>query len=154
MSAVSLPTKERITDQHEHVQLHESNNVMDYLYEVDSTVAKANLLGNLAGKTGFEGSLIQSSNRRTLLTSNMLCKSAFLRMHLVKEVCDFNVNIIHKTLKRFDAKKVTLRFEIKTRDYWCFRKRLEADLKGDKHFYLFKVGDKAVITELLKHVFG
>ncbi|HEC94542.1 MAG TPA: SAM-dependent methyltransferase [Thermoplasmatales archaeon] len=154
VSAVSLPTKETVTDQHEYVELNESDKVLDYLYEVDSTVTKANLLGNLAGKIGFEVSLVQSSKRRTLLTSNVLHKSAFLRTYLVKETCDFNVNIIHKTLREVDAKKATLRFEIKTRDYWRFRKRLEADLTGDKHVYLFKIGDKAVITEPLKHVFG
>lgn len=147
VSAVSLPTGERVTDEDEPLSLGKSNKVKDYLYEVDVTVTKAGLLSNFLGKIGFEGFLVQTGKRRTLLSSSILYKSAFLRAYVVRETSVFSLDNVRKALKRLNAKKVTLRFGIDAEDYWRFRKKLEFDLNGEKHFYLFRVGDEAVLTE-------
>ena len=147
VSAVSLPSEERVTDEDEPMSLLESDKVGDYFYEVDVTIIKSGLLSNLLGKIGFDGSLVQTGKRRTLLSSNGLYESAFLRTYVVRETLVFDVPTINKALKRLNARKATLRFEIDSKDYWGFRKKVEEGLNGEKHFYLFKVGGKAVIAE-------
>ena len=146
-SAVSLPTGERITNEDEKMEIKKSEELHDFLYEVDRTIIKAGLLENLAGKIGFEGNLLQLKERRTLLTSPLLYASAFLKPYKVIEKCDFELNLINKILKRLNARKATLRFSIEPENYWRIRKRIEDGLNGDRSFYIFRVGGKAVVAE-------
>jgi len=55
--------------------------------------------------------------------------------------------LLNKILKKLGGKKATLRFSIEPENYWKIRKKIEEGLNGDKSFYIFKIGDKAVIAE-------
>lgn len=145
-SAISIPSQERVSSENESHNVDEASNIDSFLYEVDNTVIKAELLPNLLGKLDFGGGLVQSGSRRTFLTADEEKDSAFLRKYEVLEVTEFNIPTVKDELKRFDAGKVTLRFSLDPSEYWDVRNALEEGLKGDRWVYLFKIGDKAVIT--------
>lgn len=148
VSAISLPSEERVTNLDEKIVLEKINKPMDFLYEVDNTIIKADLLENLTGKLSFNGKILHKDKRRTLLTSCEEYKSSFLRKYEVEKICNFNLNEINKWLKKLKAGKATLRFRIKPEKYWKIRNKIEEGLKGEKHFYIFKVNEKAIIAFL------
>lgn len=145
-SAVSIPSQERVSSEDESHNVDESGKVDSFLYEVDNTVLKAELLPNLLGKLDFDAEIAQSTSRRTFLTSNEKKDSAFLRKYEVLEVTGFNIPTVKEALRKLGAGKVTLRFSLDPSEYWNVRNTLEEDLKGERWVYLFNIGDKAVIT--------
>ncbi len=146
VSAVSIPSKERVSNEDEEYSVKESGKVDSFLYEVDNTILKAGLLPNLLGKLGFDAEMAQSTSRRTFLTADEEKDSAFLRKYDVLKVTEFNITTVKEELKELGAGKVTLRFSLDPSEYWSVRNTIEEDLKGDKWVYLFNIGDKAVIT--------
>ncbi len=146
-SAVSLPSGERITDLDGKIKLKKTDKAFEYVYEVDRTIIKAGLLENLAGKVGFDGYIIQIDKRRGLLTSSSEYKSAFLRKYVVVAECNFDYHKLNRILKKLGAEKATLRFSVEPEKYWEIRKKIEEGLEGEKHFYIFKVGNKVLVAE-------
>jgi hypothetical protein len=149
VSAVSLPSEERITSEDERIKL-ERGELRNFLYEVDYTVVKASLLENLAGKLGFDGILVEQDSRRVLLSSNEEYSSDFLRRYEVLDVVPFSTSEINRKLRKLGARKVTLRFSLSPKEYWEVRKKMEEGLKGEKWFYLFRIGKKGVIAEPIR----
>ncbi|MEM1513746.1 MAG: class I SAM-dependent methyltransferase [Candidatus Thermoplasmatota archaeon] len=147
VSAISLPSEERITDMDEKIEINFSDNIKEFIYEIDATITKANLLNNLFGKIGFDGNLLKIEKRRTLATSSCLYNSSFLRKYKLQETCSFNFSEINKILKRINAKKAILRINIEPKNYWNFRKKIENGLKGEKIYHIFKLGNRALIVE-------
>ncbi len=146
VSAISLPSMERVTDLDDKIKLEKSNKLLNFLYEVDDTIIKAELLENLAGKISFNGKVLQLEKRRTLLTSSDEYETAFLKKYEIKCICNFEIYKINRILKKLNAKKATLRFSIEPKKYWEIRNKIEEGLKGDIHYYLFKLKDKAIIA--------
>jgi hypothetical protein len=146
VSAISLPSRERVTSEDEAVEL-EPSGIRSFIYEVDPTVIKAKLLPNLLGKLDFNAGIAYSDKRRTLLSSEEESDSAFLRRYRVLGVVKFEINAIKNALKELNAAKVTLRFSLDPSEYWNVRKKLEEGLKGEKWVYLFRVDEKAIIVE-------
>ena len=146
-SAVSLPSEERITDLDEKMKLKKTDKALEYIYEVDRTIIKAGLLENLTGKIGFNGYIIQIDKRRGLLTSSSEYKSAFLRKYEVVAKCNFDYHKLNRILKKLGARKATLRFSVEPEKYWEIRKKIEEGLEGEKHFYIFKVGNKVLVAK-------
>ena len=150
LSAISLPSMEKITDLDEKIKLEiDKNGIGDFLYEVDNTIIVAGLLENLAGKLSFNGKILQHDKRRTLLTSSDNYKSSFLKKYEIAEVCDFEILKINRILKKLNAKKATLRFYIKPEKYWNLRNEIEKGLDGEEHYYIFKINEKAIIGKLV-----
>ncbi|MDF2957121.1 MAG: tRNA/tmRNA/rRNA uracil-C5-methylase [Candidatus Alkanophagales archaeon MCA70_species_1] len=149
VSAISLPSGERVTSEDAAAELEAADAPKAFLYEVDPTVVKATLLRNLLGKLGLEASVLSEDKRRTLLTSDEEASSAFLRRYRVLELVNFGVASIKEALKRLDARKVTLRFSLPPSEYWSVRKRLEEGLSGERWIHLFKIKDKALLAERL-----
>ena len=147
VSAISLPREERVTSNDPRRKVGLAEQPLDYLYEVDPTIVKADLLENLAGKIDFDGFLLMMGKRRTLLTSSEWFESSFLRGYHFLTSCKFSVEEIRKELLDVDAGKVMLRFSIDPKDYWRFRKRLEEGLSGSKKVELFRVGERAILAE-------
>lgn len=145
-SAVSIPSLERVSNEDEAHNVEGSGKIKSFLYEVDNTVLKAELLPNLLGKLDFDAEIAQSIARRTFLTADEEKESAFLRKYEVLEVTEFSISTVKEALKELGAGKVTLRFSLDPSEYWDVRNALEEGLKGDRWVYLFKIGDKAVIT--------
>ena len=147
ISAISLPSKERVTDNDEKINLEVRETPLRYIYEVDPTIVKANLLENLAGKIEFDGYLLMEGKRRTLLTSKKEYDSSFFRCYNLLDFCKFDLSEIKDSLRDLDAGKVTLRLEIDPKEYWGFRKEIEKGLSGDRKVSLFRIGDYAMIVE-------
>lgn len=118
-----------------------------YIYEVDPTIVKANLLENLAGAIKFDGYLLMEGKRRTLLTSKKEYDSSFFRCYNLLDFCKFDLSEIKDSLRDLGAGKVTLRLEIDPKRYWAFRKEIERGLSGDRRVSLFRIGDYAMIVE-------
>ncbi|RLI89855.1 MAG: SAM-dependent methyltransferase [Archaeoglobales archaeon] len=150
VSAVSLPSEERVTNEDEKVKIKTTEKIKTFLYEVDTTVVKAGLLENLIGKIGLEAELLKEDKRRTLITSNEDANSAFLRKYEVLDVVSFEKQAIKKALKEAGAGKVTLRFSLPPSEYWHIRKKFENELTGDRWVHLFRVGNTAIVVERRK----
>lgn len=147
VSAVSLPSEERITDMDEKIKIDFSDRIEEFIYEIDVTVVKADLIENLFGKLGFDGNLIKIEKRRSLATSSCLYNSSFLRRYKLQKICSFNFSEINKILKSMNAKKAILRINVEPKNYWNIRKKIEDGLKGEKTFHIFKLDEKALILE-------
>ncbi len=136
VSAVSLPSGERVTSEDEAVKPGRAE-LTELIAEVDRTVVHAGLLENLLGKLGIEACVLFRDKRRTMLGLREVKSSAFLRYYRV--VCTASsLTECKKLLKKVNAKKVTLRFSVDPGKYWDLRKDLEEGLSGEKHVYLFR----------------
>jgi 16S rRNA G966 N2-methylase RsmD len=148
VSAISLPSRERITDLDESIKPEKTTKFESFLYEVDPTIMKAGLLPNLLGKLDFNARVIYSDKRRTLLSSDEVVNSAFLRRYSILNVVKFEISTIKNALKELNAAKVTLRFSLDPSEYWSVRKKLEEGLSGERWVYLFRIDEYAVIAEM------
>lgn len=144
ISAVSLPSMERITDLDDSIRLERKMKIREYIYEVDYTVVKAGLIENLAGKICFDGNILDI-NKRCLLSSSSSYSSSFLRKYEVMEICNFEFYRLNKILKRLNAKKAIIRFFVEPKNYWKVRNKIEEGLKGENTYYIFKIKNRAII---------
>ncbi|MBO8182288.1 MAG: class I SAM-dependent methyltransferase [Archaeoglobus sp.] len=149
VSAISLPSMEKVTNEDERIEP-ERDGVKYFLHEIDFTVIKAGLLGNLLGKINLSASIVIDDGRRVVLSSDEESNSNFIRDYSVEEICSFNAAEINSKLKKLGAGKITLRFSLPPSEYWKVRKKLEDGLKGEEWFYLFKKDDEAIIVKALK----
>jgi len=147
VSAVSLPSMEKVSNEDEGLEIKKSNEIMDYLYEVDTTIIKAELLKNLCGKIGFEG-VILKEGKRYILSSKSIYSSNFLKTYHVMKVCNFSYSKINKELKKLGAGKAIPRFSLSPDKYWNIRNIIEDGLEGEKRYYVFRIDGKAVICFL------
>ncbi len=146
-SAVSLPSKERVTSEDEKARIEKVKELeLDTIAEVDRTITHSGLLENLAGKLGIEAYLLTLDTRRTLLQVKDIVPSAFLKYYnvLFSEKCG---EACKKRLKEVNVGKVTLRFNVRPEEYWRVRRKFEEGLKGDRHVYMFKIGESYVVCE-------
>lgn len=148
VSAVSLPSEEKVNDEDEKARLIFSEKILEFIYEIDTTVVKAGLVSNLFGKICFDGNLLKIEKRRSLATSSLPYNSSFFKRYKLISICSFNFSEINRILKSIDAKKAILRMKIEPKNYWNIRKKIEDGLKGEKTYYIFKFGDKALIAEI------
>jgi len=147
VSAISLPSEERVSNIEEEAEAMTGRKIMNYVYEVDGTIMKAGLLKNLLGKLSFDGYLI-SSSKRSLLSSDGIYSSSFLRRYEVMKTCNFSRSKINRELRKLEAGKAILRFSISPEEYWRVRNSIEEGFDGDKTYYIFRVGDRAVIARV------
>ncbi|NJE02543.1 methyltransferase, partial [Thermococcus sp. JdF3] len=64
-------------------------------------------------------------------------------------VTKFHPLRINDFLRREGFGRATLRISIPENEYWRFRKRIEANLKGDRRAFIFQFKDRAIIAEAL-----
>jgi 16S rRNA G966 N2-methylase RsmD len=147
VSAISLPSRERVRDEDEEIEVERASKLGSLIYEVDPAVVKAKLLPNLLGKLSFPAKIV-CLGKRTLLTSDEVVNSEFLRRYSVLKELRFEIGALRDSLRELNAGKVTLRFSLPPSEYWGVRKRIEEGLDGERWVYLFKIDDKAVIAEL------
>lgn len=125
-----------------------------YVYEPEPSVLKAELLNELSHtieEAGNEMFFFRGDERRTLLTSPKHIVSPFLKdAYRVVGTAENDIEVIARTLKSVEAKKVILRFEIEPEKYWKVRKRLENGLTGTRTVHIFGFGNEAVVCEKLK----
>ena len=137
VSAVSLPSGERISGMPRDLGTGDSNIRGPWIYEVDNTVVKSGLSWKLLEGISGSGQLIPLDERRTLLSTNERQKSDFL-IGSFKFVDKADESDLIDKLKKLDAGSVTLRWKIDPRRYWDVRNRIEGELSGKRRFHLFK----------------
>jgi len=141
-SAVVLPSGERFSGKSSFEELPEGL-LMNYLYEVDESVAKAGLIHELIEKTGVK---FYRKEKFSFLTSNHFVKSSFFKNSFeILADCSFEEKKIVEALKNINAGSVEIRFNVEPEDYWRIRNSFEKNLGGKEKVYLFKFGERAVI---------
>ncbi len=143
--AVSLPQGEvLVSDEPDYVDL--SEEMGDYIYVVDEAIYYGELFEALKKSLNESIWYLRRAKRRSMASSSTLVKSAFLEPYIVLGVSkDLSSSLL--ILKENDAGKVTLRMDISPESYWVTRKKIEGELKGSKHLYLFQLGRKYVTAE-------
>jgi hypothetical protein len=146
-SAVVLPSYARLESKE--AKPIEQADLLEYAYEPDPSTVKASLLGELARETRnlyfFRGDA-----RRTLLTSDSLVKSPFLKnSYRVLGKMELDYAEVKRFLAGKNAGKVVLRLDVSPGEYWDMRKRLETGLKGSRIAHLFALGNEAIVLEKL-----
>jgi hypothetical protein len=107
-----------------------------YLYEIDSAVVKAGLVGVLAEKTNTFAVMLEKT---VFLSSEALVESVFFRNSFeVLAACSEGGLV--RSLRRLEAGRVVIRFSVAPDDYWSIRKKYERMLSGKKEFFVFKGG--------------
>ena len=92
--------------------------------------------------------MLLHEKRRVLATGDEEIKSPYLkRTYRVIGVVPFHPVRINDFLRKEGFGRATLRISVPDREYWRFRKRVEANLSGERRAFIFQLGDKAVIAE-------
>ena len=121
-----------------------------YLYEVPQSIDYADLINELFHLLPVEAKMLLREKRRVLATGDEPVKSPYLkRTYTVVGVVPFHPVRINDFLRKEGFGRATLRISVPEGDYWRVRRRIEANLKGDRRAFVFQLGDRAVIAEEL-----
>lgn len=147
ISAISLPSKEKIISSSKTIKKINSVKNYKYLYVLDSTIIVANLLGELSDK--FDSAILELN--KPVMLSKEKKKSNFLEGYEIISICKNNQEEILENLKKINSKKVELRYNIEPKDYWKVRNFYENQLNGNKEISLFinESKDEAILCEKL-----
>ena len=122
----------------------------EYLYEIPQAVDYADLINELFHILPVEARMLLREKRRVLATGDEEIKSPYLkRTYRVAGIVPFHPVRINDFLRREGFGRATLRISVPDSEYWRFRKRVEANLNGERRAFVFQLGDKAVIAEAL-----
>ncbi|WP_406659847.1 methyltransferase domain-containing protein [Methanolobus sp. ZRKC3] len=153
VSAVALPGNARIKSHGIEHELETAEEIASFAYEVEESVERANLLGQLANDIKDNTPdirLFVVDSKRSFLTSDQLIDNPLLKnRYKVLLVSNIDYNAINKYLKMHDFGKVILRASVDPEEYWDIRVQLEAGLKGNKKAHLFLKDNMAILCELL-----
>jgi hypothetical protein len=118
-----------------------------YLYSIDPTIIISDLISELAEKS--DAKILELN--KPVLVGNEKVKSNFLEGYEIISTCKNNQEEILENLKKINAKKVELRYNIEPKDYWKFRNFYENQLNGIKEISLFtnESKDEAILCEKL-----
>ncbi|NJE31286.1 methyltransferase domain-containing protein [Thermococcus sp. 18S1] len=150
-SAVVLPAGARLESNPDLENILEwTDEPGEYLYEVPQAVDYADLLNELFHVLNGEAKMLLREKRRVLATGDAPLKSPYLkRTYAVVGVVPFHPVRINDFLRREGFGRATLKLSVPQEEYWRVRKRIEANLSGDRRAFVFRVGGKAVVAEAL-----
>ena len=121
-----------------------------YLYEVPQSIDYADLINELFHLLPVEAKMLLREKRRVLATGDEPAKSPYLkRTYAVVGVVPFHPVRINDFLRKEGFGRATLRISVPEKDYWRVRRRIEANLKGDRRAFIFQFRDRAIIAEAL-----
>ncbi len=148
-SAVILPAGARIESNPNLENIVEwTDEPGEYLYEVPQAVDYADLINELFHILPVEARMLLREKRRVLATGDEEIKSPYLkRTYRILGVVPFHPVRINDFLRKEGFGRATLRISVPDSEYWRFRKRVEANLSGERRAFIFQLGDKAVIAE-------
>lgn len=140
---VSLPSGAVLDDSMPAREL-ENSGTKKFLHEVDTSVMKAGLLGQLAASIPQQLWML-SQWKYTYLTSLERIDSPFLKsFRVIDTVSEEDVN---KALAHHHFGKAVLHLPLDPKEYWSRRTAFEKGLKGEKTGHVFAVGGRFIITE-------
>ena len=87
-------------------------------------------------------------SKRYVFTGNENIKKFFGKNYNILSVTDKN-NIL-KELKKLNANKIFLRFNIDTDEYYKIKNDIDKSLLGDKNIFIFKNFNSYILTELIE----
>ncbi|WP_456420536.1 methyltransferase domain-containing protein [Thermococcus sp.] len=150
-SAVILPAGVRLESNPELENVVEwTEKPGQYLYEIPQAVDYADLLNELFHELKANAKMLLREKRRVLATGDEPIKSPYLkRTYSVVAVLPFHPVRINDFLRRENFGRATLKMSVPQEEYWKIRRRIEANLNGERRAFVFKVGDKAVVAEAL-----
>jgi predicted RNA methylase len=119
-----------------------------YAFEPDPAVVKAGLLGELAGGLGGKVELVRIDARRSLLTSDVLFGSPFLKhRYRVLDRVSLDCRKVNRSLMGYGMGKAVIRFSVAPGKYWDVRNRIENGLVGEGAAHLFEIADQVYVCE-------
>ncbi|NJE61382.1 methyltransferase domain-containing protein [Thermococcus sp. 21S7] len=119
-----------------------------YLYEIPQSVDYADLINELFHVLDADAKMLLREKRRVLATGNEEIRSPYLkRTYAVVGVLPFHPVRINDFLRKEGFGRATLRISVPEGEYWKVRKRIEANLRGDRRAFVFQFGTKAIIAE-------
>jgi len=119
-----------------------------YLYEIPQSVDYADLINELFHVLDADAKMLLREKRRVLATGNEEIKSPYLkRTYAVVGVLPFHPIRINDFLRKEGFGRATLRISVPEGEYWKVRRRIEANLKGDRRAFVFQFGKLAIIAE-------
>ncbi|ASJ09319.1 methyltransferase [Thermococcus siculi] len=122
----------------------------EYIYEIPQAVDYADLINELFHVLPAEAKMLLREKRRVLATGDEPLKSPYLkRAYRVVGTVPFHPVRINDFLRKESFGRATLRVSVPDREYWRFRKRVEANLKGERRAFVFQLGGRAIIAEAL-----
>ncbi|ASJ07140.1 methyltransferase domain-containing protein [Thermococcus pacificus] len=120
----------------------------EYLYEIPQSVDYADLINELLHLLPVEARMLLREKRRVLATGDEEIRSPYLkRTYRVVGIVPFHPVRINDFLRKEGFGRATLRISVPDGEYWRFRKRVEANLSGERRAFVFQLGDRAVIAE-------
>jgi len=122
----------------------------DYLYEIPQGIDYADLINELLHLLPVEAKMLLREKRRVLATGDEPLRSSYLkRTYRVVGTVPFHPVRINDFLRKEGFGRATLRVSVPDKEYWRFRKRVEANLKGERRAFIFQLGERAIIAEAL-----
>ena len=148
-SAVILPAEARLERDPNLENIVEwSERPGQYLYEIPQAIDYADLLNELFHRLEGNAKMLLREKRRILATGDEPIKSPYLkRTYAVVEILPFHPVRINDFLRKEGFGRATLKMSVPQEEYWRIRKRIEANLRGERRAFVFKVGEKAIIAE-------
>ncbi|WP_394335106.1 methyltransferase domain-containing protein [Thermococcus radiotolerans] len=148
-SAVILPAGARLeSDPNLEKVVEWTERPCQYLYEIPQSVDYADLINELFHALNADVKMLLREKRRVLATGEEEIKSSYLkRTYVVVGVLPFHPVRINDFLRKEGFGRATLRISVPEGEYWKVRRRIEANLKGDRRAFVFQFGKKAIIAE-------
>ncbi len=150
-SAVILPAGARLESDPNLERIVEwTNKPGQYLYEIPQAIDYAGLINELFHHLPAEARMLLREKRRVLATGEEPVKSPLLkRTYSLVAVLPFHPVRINNLLRKEGFGRATLRISVPQAEYWRIKKRIETNLRGERRAFVFKIGNKAVITEAI-----
>lgn len=153
VSAIALPENAKIEMQGKMTEPKITENIASYAYEVEESVERANLLGQMANDMMSKAPDIQLfvvDKKRSFLTSDKQIDVPLIKnRYKVLLNTEVDYDQINKYLKQNGFGTVILRAPIDPEDYWNVRNELENGLKGDRKAHIFLKENMAILCEPL-----
>jgi len=148
-SAVTLPRGARLESNPDLENIVEwADEPEEYLYEIPQSIDYADLINELFHAVNGEMKMLLREKRRVLATGDEEIRSDyFKRVYSLVAVVPFHPVRINDFLRKEGFGRATLRMSVPENEYWRFRRKVEAGLKGDKRAFVFQLSGKVLIAE-------
>jgi len=143
-SALLLPEGDRIEyNPNISREINSSDFPMHYLYEIDPAISYADLIPEFFSlfKNMY---MFINERKRVISTSENFYRDPRMKNIYVVSFKANSVKKVRENLKKNSARKVFLRYNVNSFDYYRIKKDLEKDLDGDNDFYIFKKGEEFI----------
>lgn len=139
LSALSLPSGERIVKSDEPYEIEYLDKPMNFIYDLDQNLDLANVIKDFIIEMG-NMYILEKDRQRLISTSDSLFNSPFIisKYQIIKKYS--SLSELDKDLINYDYGKVYLRFNVDPKIYYKIKKDLEYNAMGLEDLFIFKFG--------------